>query len=495
MQRCEALDTMMTRRQFMVFALQLMAWASLPGCRKNLPVLGRGALADVFVAEDHSRFLAHWAEKGIRDAVLVNIDTHDDFHFAPEEKISQLKDLYQRKEWQRFSEADTSKNSARGLYGIGNWIYAGMRLGIFREVYWVIPFKFLERSDALQFLQAYLEAIEFSAEDSRSFVRSGNQFRGTIRSMPITICPLEALPLITEPLLLSVDIDFFPTYVNEYKVAYLTALKEAFTGLYGQNYRIMDAAVCYSINGEFLLPQHRWVGDAVRMILKSPDLINQPVPALTNVQQQVDNEYRTTNATAMMALIKSYPAWESEPSLLLYMGLAHMQAGDAGAAFSAVLESCRADILYASALPYMGALYYSKGQYDIAERFFRAGYVANPLLSNGLFHFGNCLVKNGKLSEALGVYELDVQRNGSFPTHFMMVQTYLVLGDDQSALETLKLAIPNLRTGINTRVVSQVVADAIYTSLNFCERKHHADLAETLRKTSTFKKMRERFPR
>lgn len=488
-------EALFTRRQFVLLTLQLIALASLPGCRKNMPVLGHSALADFFVAEDHSRFLAHWAEQGIRNAVLVNIDTHDDFHFAPEDKISQLKDMYKRKEWQRFADADSSKNSARGLYGIGNWIYAGIQLGVFREVYWVIPYAFLDRSDALQQLHSYLESIEFSADDVKTFNRKGNHFHGTIRGMQVTICSLEALPVINEPLLLSVDADFFPTYVNEYRVAYLPALTSAFTALFAKKYRLLGAAVCYSINGEYLLPQHRWVGDAVRLILKKPELLRAPVPELVDIQQQVDNEYRARNAAGMLALIQGSPAGTVEPSLLLYAALAHMLVNDPEAAFAAAMASCRADILYAAALPYMGALYFTKGQYLHAERFFRAGYAANPLLGNGLFHFGACLAKTGKLREAITVYEQDVRLNGSFPTHFMMVETYLKLGDRPSALATLSLAVEGLHSYSNTRVESRLVADAIYASLNLAEKSGQKELTDTLKSTRSIIRMFKDFPR
>ncbi|OGU17552.1 MAG: hypothetical protein A2076_02070 [Geobacteraceae bacterium GWC2_53_11] len=125
-----------------------------------------------------------------------------------------------------------------------------------------------------------------------------------------------------------------------------------------------------------------------------------------------------------------------------------MLQGDADAAYAAAMAGCRADRLYATALPFMGELYFSKGQYATSEKFFRGGYAVDPQISNGLFHFGNCLVKNGKLREAIGVYEQDVKRNGSFPTHFLMAQTYLVLGERQAALATLKLALNGLRMPI-----------------------------------------------
>lgn len=488
--------SIITRRQFLAFALQFMAVACLPGCRKKTPVQGDGALSDLFVAEDHSQLLAKWSAAGIRDAVLVNLDTHDDFHHIPDDSMRSLKDIYQKKDWRRFADADSRVVNSSGLYGIGNWIYAGARLGMFKEVYWVIPNRYGTGDDAIRFLPAFLESIEFSPEDIKTFTFRDNLFRGTIFGIPVTICGIEALPLIHSPILLSVDVDFFPTYVSEYKVPYLTALNSVFTALFAKKYQIQAAGASYSVNGEFLLPHHRWVGDAVKTILADPGMIVRPVPELLTLQQLVDNEYRSRDAAKMLALIKGAPAGSAtEPSLLIYEALAHMLQGDADAAYAAAMAGCRADRLYATALPFMGELYFSKGQYATSEKFFRGGYAVDSQISNGLFHFGNCLVKNGKLREAIGVYELDVKRNGSFPTHFLMAQTYLVLGERQAALATLKLALNGLIPNANTRVVSRLVADAIYAGLEFCDQENYQELGAALRRTRTVTDMYKTFPR
>src|SRR5512133_3204283 len=94
----------LTRRQFMLLSLQLLAMISLPGCRQrtSLSVLGKAPLKDLLVVEDHHRALSHWAEQGKRDAVLINIDTHDDFRWIPDAKLTTLGEIYRRRDWQSF---------------------------------------------------------------------------------------------------------------------------------------------------------------------------------------------------------------------------------------------------------------------------------------------------------------------------------------------------------------------------------------------------------
>ena len=119
-----------------------MVFPVLAGCEepkseappKPIPVIGKDPIPELLTVEDHGMALARWAEQGIRDAVLINIDTHDDMRLIHEDKIIRLKELYRKKDWKGITEADSSAD--QGLYHVGNWIYAGVSLGIIKEVYW-----------------------------------------------------------------------------------------------------------------------------------------------------------------------------------------------------------------------------------------------------------------------------------------------------------------------------------------------------------------------
>jgi hypothetical protein len=90
-----------------------------------------------------------------------------------------------------------------------------------------------------------------------------NHFSGSVHGLPFTICSPESLPSITSPVMLSIDTDFFPVYSDEYRKHHLEALHKIFTSLFSRNYRIQGAAVSISVNGEYLRPHLRWVGEAI----------------------------------------------------------------------------------------------------------------------------------------------------------------------------------------------------------------------------------------
>lgn len=183
----------LSRREFILLSLQLIALSQLPGCRSSRPVLGKKPIHPLTV-EDHSQALAHWAEKGIRDAVLINIDTHDDMRWMNEDT---LRDIYRQKNWQRFRAADGLSETS--LYHIGNWIYAGGRLGIFREVYWVTPFDVLATKDPDLQMRRFLKEYEFSDQEIQSFSQQDRWVRGTFHGIPLTVCDITSLPDIGSP--------------------------------------------------------------------------------------------------------------------------------------------------------------------------------------------------------------------------------------------------------------------------------------------------------
>jgi len=460
---------------------------------KPLPVLGKNPITETLVVEDHGQVLAYWAEQGVRDAVLINIDTHDDIRWVPATKINALRDIYSLRDWTGFKEADSVAD--RGLYNIGNWIYAGARLGMFREVYWVIPNNFFSQENPENQLRSFLLSNKFSVQDVETFKMQNNQFRGSLQGIPIIVCGLESLPEIKGPLILSIDTDFFPGYSDNYKASYLKSLHNMFSALRTRNYRIQNAVVSYSVNGDYLPPHLRWIGDAVAMFLSNPGALDEPPSERLTLLQQIDNAYRAVSFGEMLKFTQHYFSRYPEASLMLYKAYAYMLQGYPEKALAAAMESCSADKRYCAGLPYIGSLYFIDGQCSEAEKFFRAGYSADPELRNGLYRFAHCLRDLGKFNEALAYYKKDVLMNGSFPTDFLIFQTYLMSGELPEASIALENAISGLSRNPYAEVVNNKAANAIYAAIDYCDNNDLTKMAESLRSNRTIKQMFLDYPR
>ena len=482
----------LSRRQFMLISLQLLAASQLPACRSQSPVLGRDSLKPLMV-EDHHMALAHWAEKGIRDAVLINFDTHDDMRWIPEEKIGTLQNIYRQKDWQKFRRAGGLADNTP--YHIGNWIYAGGRLGIFREVYWVIPFNVLSMNDPDYHMRRFLKEYEFNDQEIGTFTLQGGQFRGSFHGVPLTICDLHSLPDISSPLLLSVDTDFFPPYSTSQEKNYLPALHGVFQALHAKNYKILDTVVSYSVNGDFLPPYLRWVGDTLGMLLEKPNQLQTEPTELLLLLQQLESDYRSTDTAQMLDFIERSSPRYSTASLQAYAALAHLLRDDHEQAFEAARSSCAMDHNYCTLLPYLGIYYYNGGNLAMAEKFFLAGFAANPEMANGLFHYGHCLRKTGRLKEALKTYEKDEAVNGTFPTRFLIAETQFLLNDGKAATASITKAVQHLSGHRYASVVNRETARAIYTALDLCKREGNASLYRTLSTNPAVVSMFAKYPR
>lgn len=481
-----------SRRRFILLALQLLAASQLPACRSSRPLLGKDPIEKPLMVEDHSQLLAHWAEKGIRDAVLINFDTHDDLRWIPEEKIDALGRIYRQKEWRRFRAADSLADDS--LYHLGNWIYAGGRLGVFREVYWVIPFDIFSMPDPDEKLRRFLRDYEFNDQEIQSFAMRDRQFRGNYHGIPLTVCDIKSLPEISSPLLLSLDTDYFPPYSTVHEKSYLPALHEVFQALYHKKYRILDAAVSYSVNGDFLPPYLRWVGDTIGAILEKPGVLEEQPSQQLLMLQELDNHYRGVDAGAMLGLLEPWQGAPSAPTLA-YKALAHLLRNDHRNSYRFAVECCGMDKRYCTLLPYIGTYYYSKGMYSVAERFYLAGFSANPQMANGLFQYGHCLRQMGRVKEALAWYEKDEARNGLFPTRFLIAEMQLLLGDRQAASASFAKAVHGLLKNRYAQVVNDETARAIYSALDFCDREGLGDLAAALRGNPAVVAMFKSYPR
>lgn len=484
-----------SRRRFILLALQLLAASQLPACRNRGTILGKDPIPSPLVVEDHSEALALWAEKGIRDAVLVNIDTHDDLRWIPEQKSEELAGIYRHRDWKRFRAVNTSAEG--GLYHVGNWINAGHRLGMFREVIWVIPFGVLSMSNPDEKMRRFLTDYEFDQRDIATFSLHEGRFRGTVSGIPLTICDTDSLPPIPEPLLLSIDTDFFPPYSTTREQSYLHGMHDLFQAMYARKYRVLDAVVAYSVNGDYLPPHLRWVGDTTAAIVSNPRLIEgQPSQQLL-LMQELDNLYRGTDAAGLLKLASTWRNSGNPDSAAIeaYRAISLVLQGDAENSFQATRESCRIDRRYSTLFPYIGTYWYSAGRYRDAEKFFRAGFAADPDMANGLFQYAHCLRHMGRTREALAWYQRDEAKNGIFPSRFLIAETEILLGDHRAAEASITKGVAGLKANRYAQVVNRETADAIYAILSFCDREGMKDSAAFLRANATVTAMFKTYPK
>jgi len=169
---------------------------------------------------------------------------------------------------------------ARSLdhFGVGNFIYPATRLGIVREVVWVVPDGTLRDGPSAAALvrEVVLGRLQgIGIEEARGFHLAGRTVQGTLYNVPITICELADLPYFAEPVLLDIDLGYFTTrsaltqHVLDFP--WITP-EEVLAGLARKGVRTDRVTLSYSTMGGFLPPDHRWLGPALQARLEGREV-------------------------------------------------------------------------------------------------------------------------------------------------------------------------------------------------------------------------------
>ncbi len=470
-------------RRFINILLIIFLLILLPSCSRDeksrYPVPGLDPLKEVGIMEDHSEALVRWMKKGIRKAILINVDTHDDIRWIPVRKVKRLAELYRKQDWQALERANSTADE--GLYNVGNFIYAAAKLGIIRELYWVIPYAKFSTPDPLGGVKKLLETYSFPEESIRSFALIDGCARGSFYNIPVSICGIERLPEIREPVILSFDIDFYPPMPVDYRVDRATSIRILFQALFRQNYKLMDTVVAYSVRGGYLRPYQRWMGDATIEILKKPTLINS-MPETWSILSAADYYLKQEKYTELAGFLegvrKKYP---SSLPIDSYLAFGYLGQGRYTDALSIGKSLCDRDINYCYILTDMGVNLSKDSKPDKAAPFFRYAYEKNPEIDYGQIYFANALRKAGRFEEAIRYYQSYRKMNGAYPVDMIIGETYLMMGDEKKAGEFFDSGREALKKKRYVDVKNEVVSSALRSAVRFYEKTGQREFAEEIR--------------
>ncbi len=458
--------------------------------KKSYPVLGKDPVKDVAQFEDHNEALARWAEMGIRDAVLINIDTHDDMKRIQPVKLKKLQAIFLQKDWAVLKDADPPDSD---LISAGNFIFAAAKLGIIKEVYWIIPYRYLSSPDAEEKLRLFLASNSFISEDINTFQMQDGCFSGLTGGVLISICGTGSLPDLNEPVILSVDMDYFPVKASVESANLLGSIKLSFDALFQKSYSIRDAVVAYSVNGLYMPGFHRWIGDEIVNILARPDILSMPEPpALAMIKQNAEMLRRNRKPHDLMNLLAQFQGQYEEPSILMYIATAYNQLGKVEESFDYAEKACRLDRNYCFILPEFGARHLHDGRTDIAERFFLRGYDLNPDMNYMKINFALYLKQAGRYKEALKYFKIFRKWYDPYPVDLLIGETYLLTGDDALALQYFDSGSLDLATDPYAYFEGhEEEAHAIRLAVKFYEKKGYLKKAEELRNSPKLRVMFE----
>jgi hypothetical protein len=303
------------------------------------------ALPPVLLVENHGDVLVHWVKTGVRGAVVVNVDAHDDCVPIPSKNAIKLRGYLAAGDTAAIGQANTASDS--GLYYIGDYIAAACALGTAGEAVWVAP---LARAPGL-----FTKSTDFK----------------------VRTCPLESLPALKGPVLLTVDADVVPSFAEYRCISLVEAVRQIGATLRSAPWNVVHASVCFSVDGGYLPVQLRWVGNALQEALNGKDPTR--VEAAWPLLGKVEGWRRGLPASEVVRLVRPLVLQRpTDPWLRVYLADALYKINDVPGALAEGSKAARLDPGCCRILPELGSRLADAGRLDEAERFL----VAAPAVVN-----------------------------------------------------------------------------------------------------------------
>lgn len=462
-----------------ILFILLQLFPALPGlAATSWPVLGSDRIVpEVF--ENHSEALLGWAQKDIRQAVLVNIDAHDDLRWIAPAKIRKLKRIQQKEDWQAFSAADA--NGPDGLYNIGSFIYAAHKLEIVSRVYWVIPFPYFKAPEAGKKIDKFLDDYGFPQKYIDTFAMRNRCYHGTYFDIPLVICGIDSLPHIGEPVILSIDADFFPPFSGFYGRDILTAMSVFFSRLAERQYLVRDAIISCSVDGGYLSVARRWIAEHCEAYLLEPEHFSGPYPEAWLIRGLADIYYQNDDTAALLDLTRRFQhLHDQDLSLKIYYSFALLASGKAQKAFKTARTASLTDKRYAYVLADLGQCLIDRGELDAALEFFQAAYEINAGMNYRQKDLADALHLTGRYASALRYYDIYRQNNGSFPADFIMGLTALMMDKEAEAGVWFELGFTGLQDEKYVSAGNEIDIRAIRAAAAYFKQKNMHEKAECI---------------
>lgn len=368
--------------------------------------VGVDPVPEVRLIENHSDALIAWRRAGVRDRILVHIDGHSDLDWLPDATIATLA-AAEPAELEKLEVGPyTLDGSTHRRFGIWNFVYPAVRLGIVREYVWVVPDGTLVDAAAAQELVRRLilsKMQRIDLDEARTLRFESRRVRGTLLGVPVTICELADLPSFDEPVLLDVDLDFLTTRsgtTQEVTPRPWITPEQMVARLRDTGLRADLATLSYSTMGGFLPPACRWVGPAMRDALARVPA-GAPDPWAAHIAAEAAALADPAATHPWRDLVDRFP---DDAAAWYALARAEERAGDATDAEDARRRAVALDPVLADAELFEADALWMNGDYALAldaYRSYRRERPRGPYLAYGLRREAGCLARLGKDDDAI----------------------------------------------------------------------------------------------
>jgi hypothetical protein len=261
---------------------------SLKGSRK-ISLIGKEPIERIFLIDNHNLAFSVWQKEKVRNKVLIHIDAHLDFGWIPDKKLYKI--LLSKSLGEESLPSGRKPLWLQDETGImkavntGNYLYAALKDGMIKELYWVVPDEIWDRPEERSIIKKIFEQIleKDRQEKAARILSRENRMATTICGRKFTACKLANLPIINQGVLLDIDLDFF--IVNsrlEERDGITTVNKkpwirpsELITFLKNKRIKTDCVTISYSVSEGFTPLEYKYLGGQVADLLRNPEGITE----------------------------------------------------------------------------------------------------------------------------------------------------------------------------------------------------------------------------
>jgi len=353
--------------------------------RREPVEVGRQPATEVHLHEKNSSALIAWRQKGVRERILVHLDAHPDIDWLPDETIARIAATHAAELADLELDPYSLDEAALDRFSSTNFVYAAARLGIVRKMVWVVPDRTLRDVSSRRrlVLDVVLGRTQMVGEgEAVSFRDDGKRIEGTLLGLPVTICELDDLPDLDEPVLLDIDLAYFtvPSPLSTHVVAIpWTRPRSVIERLARHGVRTDLITLSLSTMGGFVPPESRWLARDLKESLGAPSRAEPPGEALRSAAQSAEAAGDAGGATDLYRRILLDR--EDDPTVWYALGRVLARSGHEADGARARAEAERLDPLLVRADLFEGDRDWHDGTFQAAlahyerylERFPRDG--------------------------------------------------------------------------------------------------------------------------
>jgi tetratricopeptide (TPR) repeat protein len=430
------------RTLFLLFTIAFYILLSTLSCDRTIPHLP----TTVSLVENHSDILVPWIHSGIKNAVVVNIDAHDDCVPIPSAEIDRLKQLLSMHDTAAIVRANGVIDSC--LYDISNFLTAAYELGIVKKAIWAVP---------------------LPGSLSKEYTH-----------MPFRTCLIDSLPSlkIKEPVILTVDADCIDQFASFRCISILDAIQLISETIRKSPWDIRHVSVAYSEYGGYLPVTLRWVGNALKDGLEGKN-ISESRTWLTLVK--VEGLRRSVLPNEMVRQIRTLEIEQpSNPWLQVYLADALFRADSVDGAYNAGIKAMTIDSGCSKILPELGYQLASLGRLNDAERYLNA--VPSYIKSAAELTLALGLDRAGQTQKAIDHYLKINKQTSNYSVDILVGYGYERLGDTLKARQSYLRAVSLLQRPVSEMAGFADLTNAVAAAERFLRISGDSLSANVLRK-------------